>query len=98
MALTVGVGTVLDSREVVVVVTGQRKALALSKAIEEGVNHLWTLSALQMHPWALIVVDEDATAELHVKTVKYFKSIERVQDEVEAMHEALKSEPVGSME
>ncbi|RPD59746.1 glucosamine-6-phosphate isomerase [Lentinus tigrinus ALCF2SS1-7] len=102
MALTVGVATVLDSREVVVVVTGQRKALALSKAIEEGVNHLWTLSALQLHPWALIVVDEDATAELHVKTVKYFKSIERVQDEVEAMHEALKKqgldEPVGSME
>jgi glucosamine-6-phosphate deaminase len=100
MALTVGVKTVLDSREVVVVVTGQRKALALSMAIEHGVNHLWTLSALQMHPWALIVVDEDATAgmwtcaqgrcvnnhgvELHVKTVKYFKSIERVQEEVEA--------------
>lgn len=83
MALTVGVKTVLDSREVVVVVTGQRKALALSKAIEEGVNHLWTLSALQLHPWALIVADEDATAELHVKTVKYFKSIERVQEEVE---------------
>ncbi|OBZ70765.1 Glucosamine-6-phosphate isomerase 1 [Grifola frondosa] len=103
MALTVGVATVLDSREVVVVVTGQRKALALSKAIEEGVNHLWTLSALQMHPWALIVVDEDATAELHVKTVKYFKSIERVQDEVEAMHAALtaqgiEDDHVGSME
>ena len=40
MALTVGVQTVLDSREVVVVVTGQRKALALSQAIENGVNHL----------------------------------------------------------
>jgi glucosamine-6-phosphate deaminase len=62
MALTVGVKTVLDAREVVVVVTGQRKALALSMAIEHGVNHLWTLSALQTHPWALIVVDEDATA------------------------------------
>jgi len=102
MALTVGVATVLDSREVVVVVTGQRKALALSKAIEEGVNHLWTLSALQMHPWALIVVDEDATAELHVKTVKYFKSIERVQDEVEEMHAKLrqegKAEPLGIMD
>jgi len=102
MALTVGVATVLDSREVVVVVSGQRKALALSKAIEEGVNHLWTLSALQMHPWALIVVDEDATAELHVKTVKYFKSIERVQDEVEEMHAKLRAaggtEQVGSME
>ncbi|THH19024.1 hypothetical protein EUX98_g8856 [Antrodiella citrinella] len=91
MALTVGVKTVLDSREVIVVVTGQRKALALSKAIEEGINHLWTLSALQLHPWALIVVDEDATAELHVKTVKYFKSIERVQDEVEAMHEKFRA-------
>jgi glucosamine-6-phosphate deaminase len=103
MALTVGVATVLDAREIVVVVTGQRKALALSKAIEEGVNHLWTLSALQLHPWALIVVDEDATAELHVKTVKYFKSIERVQDEVEATQRELKakgSQPsqVGSME
>ncbi|KAJ3476510.1 hypothetical protein NLI96_g11108 [Meripilus lineatus] len=102
MALTVGVATVLDSREVIVVVTGQRKALALSKAIEEGVNHLWTLSALQMHPWALIVVDEDATAELHVKTVKYFKSIERVQDEVEAMHAEFRTtggkDIVGGME
>ncbi|KAF9524022.1 glucosamine-6-phosphate isomerase [Crepidotus variabilis] len=104
MALTVGVATVLDSREVVVVVTGQRKALALSKAIEDGVNHLWTLSALQLHPWSLIVVDEDATAELHVKTVKYFKSIERVQDEVELAQQQLKargkitSEQVGSLE
>ncbi|KAJ7076887.1 glucosamine-6-phosphate isomerase [Mycena belliarum] len=108
MALTVGVATVLDSREVVVVVTGQRKSLALSKAIEEGVNHLWTLSALQLHPWALIVVDEDATAELHVKTVKYFRSIERVQDEVERTQAELKArgvlkagaadQQVGSME
>lgn len=105
MALTVGVATVLEAREVVVVVTGQRKSLALSKAIEDGVNHLWTLSALQLHPWALIVVDEDATAELHVKTVKYFKSIERVQDEVEERQAELKARgrtehqgQVGSME
>ncbi|KAI6039271.1 hypothetical protein EDC04DRAFT_1771797 [Pisolithus marmoratus] len=89
MALTVGVATVLEAREVVVVVTGLRKSLALSQAIEGGVNHLWTLSALQLHPWALIVVDEDATAELHVKTVKYFKSIERVQEEVEQVQHAL---------
>ncbi|KAG6332355.1 hypothetical protein ID866_6732 [Astraeus odoratus] len=83
MALTVGVATVLEAREIVVIVTGLRKSLALSRAIEGGVNHLWTLSALQLHPWALIVVDEDATSDLYVKTVKYFKSIERVQEEVE---------------
>lgn len=86
MALTVGVATIMDSREVVIAVTGQRKSLALSKSIEEGVNHLWTLSALQLHPRSTIVVDEDATAELRVKTVKYFKSIERTQEEVDRYH------------
>lgn len=44
MALTVGVATVLEAREVAVVVTGQRKSLALSKAIEEGVNHLVSIA------------------------------------------------------
>lgn len=86
MALTVGVQTVMDAREVVLVVTGQNKALALSQMIEHGVNHMVTASALQTHPWALVVCDEDATNELRVKTVKYFKSIEKVQDEVEAKH------------
>jgi len=86
MALTVGVQTVMDAREVVLVVTGQNKALALSQMIEGGVNHMVTASALQTHPWALVVCDEDATNELRVKTVKYFKSIEKVQDEVEAKY------------
>jgi glucosamine-6-phosphate deaminase len=78
MALTVGVQTVMDAREVVIIITGPHKALALHKCVEEGVNHMWTLSALQMHPKLLITVDEDATLELQVKTVKYFKSIEQV--------------------
>jgi len=78
MALTVGVQTVMDAREVVIIITGAHKALALQKTIECGVNHMWTLSSLQMHPHAMIVVDEDATLELQVKTVKYFKSIEQV--------------------
>ncbi|KAK5107865.1 Glucosamine-6-phosphate isomerase 1 [Meristemomyces frigidus] len=78
MALTVGVQTVMDAREVVVIITGAHKALALQKCIEGGVNHMWTLSSLQLHPHAMIVADEDATLELQVKTVKYFKSIEQV--------------------
>lgn len=78
MALTVGVQTVLEAREVVVIITGAHKSLALKKCIEEGVNHMWTLSSLQLHPHPMIVVDEDATLELQVKTVKYFKSIEAV--------------------
>ncbi|KIH91735.1 glucosamine-6-phosphate deaminase [Sporothrix brasiliensis 5110] len=77
-ALTVGVQTVLDAREVVAIVLGPRKALALQKCIEEGINHMWTLSSLQLHPHPMVVCDEDATLELRVKTVKYFKSIEQV--------------------
>ncbi|KFY52081.1 hypothetical protein V496_08668 [Pseudogymnoascus sp. VKM F-4515 (FW-2607)] len=78
MALTVGVQTVLEAREVLIVITGAHKALALQRCIEGGVNHMWTLSSLQLHPHPMIVVDEDATLELQVKTVKYFKSIEAV--------------------
>ncbi|KAF2672966.1 hypothetical protein BT63DRAFT_431397 [Microthyrium microscopicum] len=81
MALTVGVATVLAAKEVVIIITGAHKALALQKCIEGPVNHMWTLSSLQMHQHALIVVDEDATLELQVKTVKYFKSIEGVAKE-----------------
>lgn len=50
-----------------VVITGAHKSIALAKCIEEGVNHMWTVSAMQMHPKGLIVCDEDATLELHVK-------------------------------
>ncbi|MDR1837671.1 MAG: glucosamine-6-phosphate deaminase [Treponema sp.] len=76
-ALTVGVGTVMDAREVVIIVTGRNKARALRAVVEEGVNHMWTLSCLQIHPNAIIVCDEDATEELKVGTVRYFKDIEK---------------------
>lgn len=72
-ALTVGVGTVMDAKEVMILITGAHKAFALYKAIEEGINHMWTVSAFQQHPHVLMICDEDATLELKVKTVKYFK-------------------------
>jgi len=75
-ALTVGVGTVMDAEEVLIIVNGHNKARALRHAIEGSVNHMWTVSALQVHPNGIIVCDEDATVELKVGTVKYFKDIE----------------------
>ncbi len=74
-ALTVGVQTVLDAREVVIIVNGYKKARALQKVVEEGINHMWTLSALQNHPRGIIVCDEDATMELKVGTVNYFRDL-----------------------
>ncbi len=75
-ALTVGVGTVMDAREVMIIVNGHNKARALRHAIEGSFNHMWTISALQMHPKGIIVCDEDATVELKYGTVKYFRDIE----------------------
>ncbi|XP_073211797.1 glucosamine-6-phosphate deaminase 1 isoform X2 [Lepidochelys kempii] len=82
MALTVGVGTVMDAREVMILITGAHKAFALYKAIEEGVNHMWTVSAFQQHPSTVFVCDEDATLELKVKTVKYFKGLMLVHNKL----------------
>ncbi|MHB1687774.1 MAG: glucosamine-6-phosphate deaminase [Ignavibacteriaceae bacterium] len=75
-ALTVGVKTVLDSEEVLILISGLNKARALSKVVEEGVNHMWTVSALQLHPRGIIVCDDQSTYELKVGTVKYFRDIE----------------------
>ncbi|MEI6386900.1 MAG: glucosamine-6-phosphate deaminase [Spirochaetota bacterium] len=75
-ALTVGVGTIMDSKEVLIIVSGLPKARALHHAIEEGVNHLWTVSCLQLHPRGVVVCDEDSTMELRVGTARYFKEIE----------------------
>lgn len=82
MALTVGVGTVMDAKEVMILITGAHKAFALYKAIEEGVNHMWTVSAFQQHPRTVFVCDEDATLELKVKTVKYFKGLMLVHNKL----------------
>lgn len=75
-ALTVGVGTLLDAEEVMILVSGRNKAQALQAAVEGNVNHMWTISCLQLHARAIIVCDEPSTMELKVKTVKYFHELE----------------------
>lgn len=78
-ALTVGVGTVMDAHEVLIIVNGHNKARALSQAVEGSVNHLWPITALQLHSKGIIVCDEAATVELKVGTYRYFKEIENMQ-------------------
>ena len=77
LALTVGVGTVMDAKEVMILVNGHHRARALKPAIEGAVGQEWTISALQTHQHGIIVCDEPATDELKVGTYKYFKDIEK---------------------
>jgi len=75
-ALTVGVGTITDAEEVLILASGYTKARAMHHAIEEGINHMWPISILQLHSRTIFLCDEDATDELRVGTVRYFKDIE----------------------
>lgn len=77
LALTVGVKTVTDSKEVLILVNGHNKTRALQATIEGGVSQSWTCSALQLHAQAIIVCDEAACGELKLNTFKYFKDIEQ---------------------
>jgi len=86
-ALTVGVATIMDAKEVLIMVEGNNKARALHMGIEEGVNHMWTISALQLHEKAIVVADEDACAELKVSTYKYYKDIEKKNSNVDKLIE-----------
>ncbi len=81
-ALTIGVATLLDAEEVMILTMGHNKAQALQVAIEGSVNHMWTVTALQMHRKAIIVADEPAQQELKVKTLRYFQELEaeNIQD------------------
>jgi len=76
-ALTIGIGTIMDAQEVMILVNGHNKARALAQAVEGSVNQMWTITALQMHPKGIIVCDDAATVELKVGTVNYFKDIEK---------------------
>lgn len=75
-ALTVGVGTLLDAAEVMILASGMDKAQAVRHAVECGVNHMWTVSALQLHRKGIMVCDEAACMELKVKTLRYFQHLE----------------------
>lgn len=76
-ALTVGVATIMDAQEVLIIATGESKAKAIKHGIEGSVNHMWTISALQMHSHGVIVCDKDATKELSDDTISYFMDIEK---------------------
>lgn len=74
-ALSVGVATVLDSKEVVILALGPKKARAVAAAIEGPMTHYNTVSALQNHPDGVLVLDDPAATELRVSSYRYFREV-----------------------
>lgn len=77
--LTIGIGTIMDADEVLLIASGKNKTDAIKQTIEGGVNHLCPASILQMHEHAVVICDECAADKLHPDTIKYFKNIERAK-------------------
>lgn len=64
LALTMGIGTILESKKVVLLATGAHKAPAIRAAVEGPLAAICPASALQLHRDAVIVLDEPAASEL----------------------------------
>lgn len=77
VALTVGIGTIMDAEEVLLMASGTNKAWAIQQCIEGSISNICTSSVFQMHPKATIICDDEATNELRVKHVKYYKGLQK---------------------
>jgi glucosamine-6-phosphate deaminase len=66
-AITMGVGTILEARKLVLVANKKSKASAGAAAIEGPVTSMITASALQLHPDAMIFLDDESASELKMR-------------------------------
>lgn len=82
LAVTMGVGTILDSRRCLLLAYGRSKAGAVARAVEGPVTAQVTASALQLHRDVTVIVDEEAARELTRRD--YY-------DEVQRAHQMLES-------
>ena len=77
LAVTVGVGTILESRRCMLLAIGSSKAQAIRQTVEGPVTAQVTASALQLHREVIILVDEDAAGQLQRR--KYYGEVESAQ-------------------
>lgn len=71
-AITMGVGTILESKRCLLLITGQEKATVTARAIEGPITAMISASALQLHPHCTVILDEDAGALLTQKEYYYW--------------------------
>jgi glucosamine-6-phosphate deaminase len=71
-ALTMGIGTILDAKQVLIIAVGKGKAEAVRAGLEGPISHACPISALQLHRDALMLCDEEAASGLNPETRAYF--------------------------
>jgi len=69
--ITMGVGTIMDTRHVIILAFGEKKAEAIAGAVEGAITAMNPASILQMHPVATCIIDEGAATKL--KRTEYYR-------------------------
>ena len=73
-AITMGVGTILEARKIILLASGKNKASAVAAAVEGPVTSMITASALQLHRDTICVIDREAASAL--KMLDYYEWIQ----------------------
>ncbi len=73
MAITMGVGTIMDAKQCLLLASGESKAEAIAHALEGPITAEVPASVLQLHPRTIVVIDEAAASQL--KRVAYYKQV-----------------------
>ena len=85
LAITMGIGTIMEARRIALLATGAGKAAAVAAMVEGPVSAWLPASVLQMHPAATVVVDEAAAGKL--RDPGFFKHMEQQNEKLLARHD-----------
>ena len=73
MAITMGVGTIMEAKQCLLLANGESKAEAIAHAVEGPITAEVPASVLQMHPRTVVIIDERAASQL--KRIDYYKQV-----------------------
>ena len=75
-SLTVGIGTIMESQEIILLASGNKKADAIKHLLEGNISNSWPVTVLQNHINTIVFCDDDSTNEIKVKTKEYFLTVQ----------------------
>lgn len=63
-AITMGIGTIMEAKEIILLASGKNKADAIKAAVEGPITAMCPASIIQMHRKAIVIVDKEAASKL----------------------------------
>lgn len=79
-AITMGVGTILEAKEILFLANGEKKAEIVAKAIEGPITSQISATVLQLHPKVTVILDEEAASKL--KRKEYYKFVSEAEEKI----------------